>query len=149
MEKNVSRTVLIMIGVSDALLVAFTAFLFYSNSQLKDEASRLRAEKIGILEEHGECLKYKENSLKKELIEKYMESMISLRNKVENGYVPGKDDIGSFLDRSSYIMDNLEIYEPSKEKISQYLLFISSMKKILEPFTGPAPEVNSDGQRKN
>ena len=149
MDRSVSKTILIMIAVSDMILVSFIVYFVYSNSRLNNEIEQLRSEKIKMLEDHGECLKYKEIALKKELIEKYMESMISLRNKIEQGYVPVKEDIGSFIDRSEYIVDNLEIYEPSKEKISQYLLFIGSMKTLLEPFIGKTQDAKGGKLKKN
>lgn len=149
MEKNISKTVLILLGLSDLLLVFFIVFLFYKNALLEKEVVDLKGERIRILEEHGECLKFKEISLKKELVEKYMESMISLRNKIEKGHVPDKGDLDSFFDRSGYIIDNLEIYEPSKEKITQYLLFIGSMKTLLEPFTGKTEKNTGAEFKKN
>lgn len=135
MEKCNSKKVLNLLLVLVLILMLAAIFFVYRNSILKNEITVLKNEKIKLLEEQGECLKSKETTLKKELIEKYVESMITLRNKIEKGYIPEKKDMDDFFDRSEYIINNLEVYEPSKEEISQHLVFLSSMKSVLEPFS--------------
>ncbi|HNW81771.1 MAG TPA: hypothetical protein PKG52_02660 [bacterium] len=135
MEKCSSKKVFNMMFFLVILLLFTLVFSIYKNSILKNEVAALKNEKIKLLEEHGECLKNKENTLKKELIGKYVESMIALRNKIEKGYVPDNKDMDNFFDRSNYIINNLEVYEPAKEEISQHLIFLSSMKSVLEPFS--------------
>lgn len=135
MEKCNSKKVLNLLLVLVLILMLASVFFVYKNSILKNELTILKNEKIKLLEEQGECLKHKESTLKKELIEKYVESMINLRNKIEKGYVPDNKDMNDFFDRSEYIINNLEVYEPAKEEISQHIVFLSSMKSVLEPFS--------------
>lgn len=123
-----------------AAVVLFIAVLFLLkqereiNSSLNDEIIQLKKEKIFVLSEHEECLKHKEMSLKRELIDKYIDSMIVLVNRIEKGTDPSEKELSDFNDRVNFILENMEHSDISKEEATQNLLFISSAKKAVEPY---------------
>lgn len=135
MGKCLSKTMFVMLLFAVAVMIFVTTWFYKTNIMLKSEINSLKHEKVKMLEEHADCLKHKEVSLKKELIQKYVDSMIILRNKIDKGYVPVKQDLDNFFDRSEFILANLQVFEPSKEEITQHLVFISSMKGVLEVFS--------------
>ena len=135
MGKCLSKMMSGLLFFAVAVLIFVTVWVYKTNTALKSEIKFLKQEKVKMLEEHEDCLKQKEVSLKKELIRKYVDSMIILRNKIDKGYVPVKQDLDNFFDRSEFILANLKVFEPSKEEITQHLVFISSMKGVLEAFS--------------
>jgi hypothetical protein len=104
------------------------------NGKLNDEIIQLKKEKIFVLSEHEECLKHKEMTLKKELIGKYIDSMIVLINRIEKGTPPSQKELSDFNDRVDFILDNMEPAGLSKDEAAQNLLFISSAKKSIDPY---------------
>jgi hypothetical protein len=125
-----------------AAVVLFLAVLYLfrqereTNIKLNDEIIQLKKEKIFVLSEHEECLKHKEMSLKRELIDKYIDSMIVLVNRIEKGTVPSQNELSDFNDRVNFILENMQHAGISKEKATQNLLFINSAKKAVEPYIG-------------
>jgi hypothetical protein len=123
-----------------AAVVLFLAVLYLfrqereTNIKLNDEIIQLKKEKIFVLSEHEECLKHKEMSLKRELIDKYIDSMIVLVNRIEKGTAPSEKELSDFNDRVNFILENMEHAGVSKEEATQNLLFISSAKKAIEPY---------------
>ncbi|HDT11681.1 MAG TPA: hypothetical protein ENN58_02960 [bacterium] len=127
--------------VSVAVIFIFIVLLFKSynlykeNSLLEKEVVQLNVEKMKSLVDLENCLKQNEQFLKKELIDKYADSMINLRNKIEKGYIPDDAEISNFFDRTEFIVSNLELLELPKEKAAQYIYFIESMRNLLKPFS--------------
>ena len=73
-------------------------------------------------------------SLKRELIDKYIDSMIVLVNKIEKGTNPSEKELSDFNDRVNFILENMELAGVSKEEATQYLLFVSSARKSIEQY---------------
>jgi len=121
-------------------LILFLAVLYLfrqeseMNRKLNEEIIQLKKEKIFVLFEHEECLKHKEMSLKRELIDKYIDSMIVLVNKIEKGTNPSEKELSDFNDRVNFILENMELAGVSKEEATQYLLFVSSARKSIEQY---------------
>ncbi|HPA55935.1 MAG TPA: hypothetical protein PLT70_00730 [bacterium] len=121
-------------------LILFLAVLYLfrqeseMNRKLNEEIIQLKKEKIFVLSEHEECLKHKEMSLKRELIDKYIDSMIVLVNKIEKGTNPSEKELSDFNDRVNFILENMEFAGVSKEEATQYLLFVSSARKSIEQY---------------
>ncbi|HQN72408.1 MAG TPA: hypothetical protein PLX56_07375 [bacterium] len=121
-------------------LILFLAVLYLfrqeseMNRKLNEEIIQLKKEKIFVLSEHEECLKHKEMSLKRELIDKYIDSMIVLVNKIEKGTNPSEKELSDFNDRVNFILENVELAGVSKEEATQYLLFVSSARKSIEQY---------------
>ncbi|HOB71038.1 MAG TPA: hypothetical protein PLD55_00910 [bacterium] len=121
-------------------LILFLAVLYLfrqeseMNRKLNEEIIQLKKEKIFVLSEHEECLKHKEMSLKRELIDKYIDSMIVLVNKIEKGTNPSEKELSDFNDRVNFILENMELAGVSKEEATQYLLFVSSARKSIEQY---------------
>ena len=120
------------------LLFAAIASLVYavSNSKkvssMEEEINRLKAEKVELLAEHEECLAYKEQSLRKELVTKYLDSIMSLLNKMEAGYEPTKEETADFYDRIDFIEKNINSVAASKSETGLVITFIDSAKKTFE-----------------
>lgn len=109
-----------------------TVFSLKKVSSMDDEINRLRAEKIELLSEHEECLTYKEKSLKKELLSKYLDSIVILLNRIDAGHKPTEDEIANFYDRTDFIAKNIDSAAVSKEETNLVLSFIDSAKKTFE-----------------
>ncbi|MGI6394965.1 MAG: hypothetical protein ACOX2F_09630 [bacterium] len=129
------------ISLKTGLLVAaiFIVFLLFLNEQnknreLSSQVVELEKEKISLLSEYEECLRFKEVSLKKELVGKYIDSIVNLVDKVENGDSLSEKELLSFEERVDFILDNMEFADFSREESFQTLLFINSAKKLFEPF---------------
>ena len=74
----------ILLAAAIASLVS-TGFSLKKVSSMEDEINKLKAEKVELLSEHEECLAYKEKSLRKELVTKYLDSIMLLLNNMEKG----------------------------------------------------------------
>lgn len=109
-----------------------TVFSLKKVSSMDDEINKLRAEKIELLSEHEECLTYKEKSLKKELLSKYLDSIVILLNRIDAGHKPTEDEIANFYDRTDFIAKNIDSAAVSKEETNLVLSFIDSAKKNFE-----------------
>lgn len=134
MNSKVLKGLLSVVVVLFLVLLYLFSVLKSEKDQMKDEIQQLKEEKIIFLSEHEECLKQKEKSLKKELVDKYVDSMILLINKIENGGVPSESEVISFTDRTEFILDSIKQLDMPKEEATQYLVFLSSAKKSVEPF---------------
>lgn len=112
-----------------------TVFSLKKVSSMDDEINRLRAEKIELLSEHEECLTYKEKSLKKELLSKYLDSIVIFLNRIDAGHKPTEDEVANFYDRTDFIIKNIDSAAVSKEETNLVLSFIDSAKKTFETKT--------------
>lgn len=140
-----STVLKVFCAVSSALFLATLFFLsvqIKEKNQTKEEIKQLKAEKMIFLSEHAECLRHKETVLKKELFEKYIDSMIQLVNKIESGTKPSETELLNFNDRMEFVVENIEHLEFSKNETAQYLIFLSSAKKSVEQFTTGGKEEN-------
>lgn len=132
------------------LLIAAIISLVYAGinmkkvSSMEEEIEKLKIEKIELMQEHEECLTYKEKSLKKELVTKYLDSIVSLLNKMEKGYEPTKEDTANFYERTDFIIKNINSVAVSKEEINLVMTFIDSAKKTFETGVKTAPEKDKD-----
>jgi hypothetical protein len=115
--------------------VYFNIILKKELSILEKEVETLTSQKLSSYLDLEECLKQNEKYLKKELVDKYADSLITLRNKVEEGYVPTDEEIKNFFDRTEFIVDNLELLMLPEKKASQYIYFIESMRDLLKSFS--------------
>lgn len=113
-------------------------------SSMEDEINKLKAEKIDLLSEHEECLTYKEQSLKKELLTKYLDSIVILLNRIDAGHKPTKEEIDNFYDRTDFIVKNIGTAAVSKEETNLVLTFIDSAKKTFETKIQTVQEKDKD-----
>lgn len=116
-----------------ALIISIAVAVKSSKDSLvfSEEIEKLKKDKIVLLAEHEECLKHKELSLKKELINRYLDSMILLVNKIEKGEKATEKELSDYEDRREFIIENLKLLNLTNEEIEQYLLFISSADKTV------------------
>ena len=132
------------------LLVAAIVSLVYSGinmkkiSSMEKEIATLKAEKIELMQEHEECLTYKEKSLRKELVTKYLDSIMLLLNNMEKGYEPTKEDTENFYERTDFIAKNINSVAVSKEETNLVMTFLDSAKKTFETKIKTAPEKDKD-----
>lgn len=121
----------ILICVSAALL-ACVCFQLKETASLNAEIDNLKAEKITLLAQHEECLAYKEKSLKKELVAKYLDSMMALADKTEQGNQPTEEEIGRFYERANFILDNIKSIGISPEEAKLIISFVDSARKVVD-----------------
>ena len=121
----------ILICVSVVSLVCIALQLKKINS-LNEEITRFKEEKITLLAEHEKCLSYKEKSLKKELVAKYLDFMMSLASQTEQGNQPSEEEIGKFYDRANFILENIESIDISPEEAKLIISFVDSARKVLD-----------------
>ena len=121
-----------------------TGFSLKKVSSMEDELNKLRGEKIELMKEHEECLAYKEQSLRKELLKKYLDSIMSLLDRMEAGYEPTKEETVNFYDRIDFIEKNINSVEVSKAETGLVLTFIDSAKKTFETKTKAASEKDKE-----
>ena len=132
------------------LLVAAIVSLVYSGinmkkiSSMEKEIATLKDEKIELMQEHEECLTYKEKSLRKELVTKYLDSIMLLLNNMEKGYEPTKEDTENFYERTDFIAKNINSVAVSKEETNLVMTFLDSAKKTFETKIKTAPEKDKD-----
>lgn len=131
--KNLLIVILVVISVAS---IAYAAVSMKKMSAMDMEIASLKVEKIALLSEHEECLEFKEQSLRKELVAKYLESMMALAKKSSEGYKPTEKEIADFYDRFDFITKNIGSVAISKEDSAVILSFIDSAKKELETHTG-------------
>ena len=130
--KNLLIVILVVISVAS---IAYAAVSMKKMSAMDAEIASLKVEKIALLSEHEECLEYKEQSLRKELVSKYLDSMMALAKKSGEGYKPTEKEIADFYDRFDFITKNIGSVAISKEDSALILAFIDSAKKELETNT--------------
>ena len=121
-----------------------TGFSLKKVFSMEEEITQLKTEKIELMQEQEECLAYKEKSLRKELVTKYLDSIMALLNKMEKGYEPTKEDSENFYERTDFIAKNIDSVAVSKEEANLVLTFIDSAKKTFETRTVTAPEKDKD-----
>lgn len=121
----------VLVCISVALLVCF-CFQLKRNSFLNKEVSRLKTEKILLKAEHKECLAYKEKSLKKELVAKYLDSMMVLASQAEQGNRPTEEETARFYERAHFILDNIGSIDVSNEEAKLIISFVDSARKVID-----------------
>ena len=121
----------ILICVSVALL-ACVCFQLKETASLNAEIDNLKAEKITLIAQHEECLAYKEKSLKKELVAKYLDSMMVLASQAEQGNQPTEEETARFYERANFILDNIESIDVSKEEAKLIISFVDSARKVID-----------------
>ncbi|MBP5591217.1 hypothetical protein J6Y50_05090 [bacterium] len=134
------RVFVIFLVVISVAAVVYAAVSMKKMSAKDAEIASLKAEKIALLSEHEECLTYKEQSLKKELLTKYLDSIVILLNRIDAGHMPTKDEIDNFYDRTDFIIKNIGSAAVSKEETNLVLTFIDSAKKTFETKIQASPE---------
>ena len=127
-----NRVFTVILLIAAIVSLVSTVFNLKKVSSMEDEINKLRAEKITLLSEHEECLTYKEQSLKKELLTKYLDSIVILMNRIDAGHTPTKEEIDNFYDRTDFIVKNIDSAAVSKEETNLVLTFIDSAKKTFE-----------------
>lgn len=135
-----NRVFTVILLLAAVVSLVSTVFSLKKVSSMEDEVNQLRAEKIALLSEHEECLTYKEQSLKKELLAKYLDSIVILMNRIDAGHVPTKEETDNFYDRTDFIVKNIGDAAVSKEEANLVLTFIDSAKKTFETKIQTAPE---------
>ena len=121
-----------------------TGFSLKKVFSMEEEITQLKTEKIELMQEQEECLAYKEKSLRKELLTKYLDSIMALLNKMEAGYEPTKEEKANFYDRVDFIEKNINSVAVSKEETNLVLTFIDSAKKTFETRIMTAPEKDKE-----
>ena len=125
------NTVIIVLIFLLALSIALNFFSRKEIASLAEENAVLKTDKISLLSEHEECLIFKEQTLKKELLSKYLDWIMALANKVENGYEPTTSDLSDFKDRTGFILENVSRIGISKEETNLILAFIDAAKNTI------------------
>ena len=127
-----NRVFTVILLLAAVVSLVSTGFSLKKVSSMEGEINKLKAEKIELLSEHEECLTYKEQSLKKELLTKYLDSIVILMNRIDAGHIPTKEEIDNFYDRTDFIVKNIGSAAVSKEETNIVLTFIDSAKKTFE-----------------
>ena len=127
-----NRVFTVILLLAAVVSLVSTGFSLKKVSSMEEEINKLKAEKIELLSEHEECLTYKEQSLKKELLTKYLDSIVILMNRIDAGHTPTKEEIDNFYDRTDFIVKNIDSAAVSKEEANLVLTFIDSAKKTFE-----------------
>ncbi|MBO4711622.1 hypothetical protein J5681_06885 [bacterium] len=127
-----NRVFTVILLLAAVVSLVSTGFSLKKVSSMEGEINKLKAEKIELLSEHEECLTYKEQSLKKELLTKYLDSIVILMNRIDAGHTPTKEEIDNFYDRTDFIVKNIGSAAVSKEETNIVLTFIDSAKKTFE-----------------
>ena len=127
-----NRVFTVILLLAAVVSLVSTGFSLKKVSSMEEEINKLKAEKIELLSEHEECLTYKEQSLKKELLTKYLDSIVILMNRIDAGHTPTKEEIDNFYDRTDFIVKNIDSAAVSKEETNLVLTFIDSAKKTFE-----------------
>ena len=139
--KNLLIGILLIISVAS---IAYAAVSMKKMSAMDAEIASLKVEKIALLSEHEECLEYKEQSLRKELVSKYLDSMMVLAKKSGEGHKPTQKELDDFYDRFDFIMKNINSIAVSKEEAGLVMTFIDSAKKELEANIGSENNKNNN-----
>ena len=111
-----NRVFTVILLLAAVVSLVSTGFSLKKVSSMEDEINKLKAEKIELLSEHEECLTYKEQSLKKELLTKYLDSIVIILNRIDAGHKPTKEEIDNFYDRTDFIIKNIGDAAVSKEE---------------------------------
>jgi len=127
-----NRIFTVILLLAAVISLVSTGFSLKKVFSLEEETARLKAEKIELMQEQEECLAYKEKSLRKELVTKYLDSIMLLLNKMEKGYEPTKEDNENFYERAGFIVKNIGSVAVSNEETNLVLTFIESAKKRLK-----------------
>ena len=139
-----NRVFTVILLLAAVVSLVSTGFSLKKVSSMEDEINKLKAEKIELLSEHEECLTYKEQSLKKELLTKYLDSIVIILNRIDAGHKPTKEEIDNFYDRTDFIIKNIGDAAVSKEETNLVLSFIDSAKKTFETKIQTAQEKDKD-----
>lgn len=139
-----SKNTIILISLGSLILLFFHIRALKSNSELQTGLKILKKEKIALLTEHERCLNDKEESLKKELVGRYLDYMINLRNKIEGGYVPEPKEVEDFSDRSEFILDNMKLLKLTTEETTRHLTFLAKMGELVDEVLKKQPEKKFD-----
>ncbi len=121
----------IRLAVFTGICIALAVSLYF-NFMYKNRIENLETERMELLSEHSECLLYKEQSLKKELMSKYLDSMMLLLDKVEEGGEPTEKELADFYDRAAFIEKNSGTTDTPEEEKRLLKTFVESAKKMLE-----------------
>jgi len=127
-----SRIFTVILTAVAVVSIVYAGINMKKVSSMEEEINKLKAEKIELMQEHEECLAYKEKSLKKELITKYLDSIMVLLNKMEKGYEPTQEETANFYDRIDFITKNIGSASVSKEETKLVMTFIESAKETFE-----------------
>lgn len=139
-----SKNIIILISLGSLILLFFHIRALKSNSELQTGLKILKKEKIALLTEHERCLNDKEESLKKELVGRYLDYMINLRNKIEGGYVPEPKEVEDFSDRSKFILDNMKLLKLTTEETTRHLTFLAKMGELVDKVLKKQPKKKFD-----
>ena len=133
--KKVSLIIAVAALLGLAVSIGFNVAGNKKISSLEGEINKLKRDKIELLQEQEECLMFKEQALKKELLSKYLDSMMALLNKTEKGYQPSEKELADFYERADFILKNVNSIKISPEELNLVRTFIDSAKKTLEMHT--------------
>ena len=133
--KKVSLIIAVAALLGLAVSIGFNVAGNKKISSLEGEINKLKRDKIELLQEQEECLTFKEQALKKELLSKYLDSMMALLNKTEKGYQPSEKELADFYERADFILKNVNSIKISPEELNLVRTFIDSAKKTLEMHT--------------
>lgn len=127
-------SVVIVLLLAAALIVSLCMNISQNKKLVseQEEVAQLRNEKLALLSEQEECLTYKEQSLKKELMAKYLDSIMMIANKAEKGEAPTDREKIDFYERATFILENIKTIGVSEEEINLVYAFIDSAKKTIE-----------------
>ncbi len=136
--------VVVLLAITSVISLSLWYRSTLINLELEKKIEHSDLERISTLAELERCLIQNQKYLKKELIDKYLESMINLRNKIDGGYTPTEKDISNFFERSEFIISNLSLLKLSKDKAMQYISFIESSQNLLKSFSTSSESEDND-----
>lgn len=123
-----------------ALAVCFALlalYLFFSLSQTRAELQTARQEQMKLMDDYKATLEDNHRLLTRNLSERYLDSLIDLRNRIEHGATVSDDEKKQALDRASFIVENMGTLDLPPEEAKLRLQFLVTVKNLLAP---PPPE---------
>jgi len=140
-----------MTGVAVLFVLLFLLMAVFYMVTLRDlrkahaEIERLKTSQVKLLEDYKAALEENHKLLTQSLSERYFDSLIMLRNRIEQGYVPTEEEREKALDRAAFLVENMNVLELPPVEADLRLKFIDVMKEKLGEGRGD-PAARSEGK---
>ncbi|HNT26659.1 MAG TPA: hypothetical protein PKH10_00645 [bacterium] len=126
-----------LLAVLLACAVALSIYLYFSLSRTRAELQTARQEQMKLMGDYKAALEDNHKLLTRSLSERYLDSLIDLRNRIEHGATVNDEEKKQALDRASFIVDNMGSLDLPPEEAKLRLQFLVTVKNLLAP---PPPE---------
>ncbi len=142
-----SRGVVVLLIVLFVVSTAVSLFALRNLRRANAEIAQLKSAQVKLMEDYKEVLEDNHKLLTRTLAERYFDALILLRNRIEReGYTPTEEERTKAFDRAAFIVENMKEIDLPKEEAELRLLFIASLKRLLEK--GPdAPDHKPAGRK--